>query len=456
VGLVPPGYRDSAEPSLPSFEPVGFQGPTNRLVISPYDYQAELIQPELPARFNFLAWGTKAGKTTSAIMRAVRLLWETSEKRYRWIAPFHQQTEIAKGRILKILPRGFYQWKPKLATIIGPQGSQLSFHSGERPDTLPGDDIDGAVLDEASRLREEVFNTTVSTVLATNGWILAISTPHGRNWFYHQCKKAYQGEAGYYYRRFTSIANPTMSRAALDQTMRSVPKFVFDELVLAKFVSDVASTFPSLVPCSTPTLPRNAPEKGRKYLIAMDVGQVRDRNVITIWDVLDGALVSWAIAQGRDYTLITDDTTYLSKLWNRARVFVERNNAGLPIIQSLQRRGVPLGKGPDGKIGFNTTGATKPMLVHMWSFALRNKEPLLPSREKFPDLFIEHENFEYTIAKTGHWSFAAAPGFHDDIVMSSMIGWWAVMNSYSEASVLIPGTSRRRIDRRDKILIEPS
>jgi hypothetical protein len=353
------------------------------------------------------------------------------------------------------MPKGFYKWKPKTATLIGPQGSQLSFHSGERPDTLPGDDIDGAILDEASRLREQVFNITVSTVLATEGWILAISTPHGRNWFYHQCKKGFQGEPGYFYKRFTSVRNPTMSRTALLQTMRSVPKFVFDELILAKFVSDVASTFPSLAPCSTHSLPRNRPEPGRKYLIAMDVGQIRDRNVMTIWDVLDGALVSWAIAQGRDYTYIAEDAEYLSKTWNKAKVFVERNNAGLPIIQQLQRRGVPLGKGPDEKIGFNTTGATKPMLVHMWSFALRNKEPLLPSRENFPELFVEHENYEYAISKTGHWSFEAAPGFHDDIVMSSMIGWWAVMNSFGEASVIIPGASGRRGSRRDKIIVNP-
>jgi hypothetical protein len=430
-----------------------------RLVLQPFDYQRELVEHALPARFNFLAWGTKAGKTTSAVMRMTRLLWETKDMRYRWIAPFSYQTEIGRLRILRLLPKGYFTYQAKHQIITGPRGSQLSFHSGERPDTLPGDDVDGAVLDEASRLREEVFTNTVSTLLATRGWLMAISTPHGRNWFYQQCKKAWQGEKDYFFRRYTSQANPTMDKATMDHTRRSLPEFIFREMVLAEFISQTAATFPDMMPCSTPTLPRNGPQEGRQYLLAVDVGQIRDRNVITIWDVFDAAIVSWAVAHGRDYTLIASDIQYLSKIWNEAPVLIERNGPGIPIIQMLNARGCNLAKGPSGDLGFTTTGGNKPALVHSWGLALRNGEPLLPSRDKWPDLYTEHENFEYTITKAGYWTFEAAPGFHDDIVMSCLIGWWGITHNQVAPSWWRPGEggggAAPKADPRDKTIMNP-
>jgi hypothetical protein len=200
-------------------------------------------------------------------------------------------------------------------------------------------------------------------------------------------------------------------------------------MILAEFLADTANIFPDLTPCSTPTLPQNFPQPGRQYVMGVDVGQMRDRNVITIWDVFNASLVSWAVAQGRDYTLIASDIEYLSRHWNGAPALIERNSPGLPIIQFLHARGVPQLAGPDGKLGYQTTGGNKPAMVHQWGLALRNREPILPSRDKWPDLFTEHENFEYSIAKSGHWTFEAAPGFHDDIVMSCIIGWWAVVNN---------------------------
>ncbi len=401
---------------------------THQLRLRPYDYQEILIRRELPARYNFAAWGTKAGKTTSGVMRMVRSLWETEDQNFRWIAPYYRQSEIARKRILKVLPKGYYDYAAKTQTITGPSGSTLSFHSGDRPDTIPGEDCHGVIIDEASRVKEDVYNATLSTVLATRGWILAISTPRGKNWFYQECKKGWEETPGYWFARFTSAANPTMDRKTLADTERAMPKFVYDEMVMAKFISSATGTFPDLMACSTGTLPRNAPEEGRQYIIAMDVGKIRDNNVITIWDALDGALVHWAIATGRDYSLIIEDVSYLSKLWNDAPCIIERNGPGEPIIDTLKARGVPMVTGPQGEPGHTTTAGNKPLLVHQWSMALRNGEPMLPSPARFPELHTEHANFEYSISPAGNWTFEAATGHHDDIVMSCLLGWWAITN----------------------------
>lgn len=443
------------EPAVEFREPV--KGKKATLRLNPHNYQLDLVpqayngelHDPLPARFAFYAWGSKAGKTTSAILRAAALLWGTQDRIYRWIAPFHRQSKIAESRLRKVLPEPHFKWVAGDRALIGPKGTVLTFHSGDRPDTIPGEDCDGVFLDEASRLKEDVFDNTMSTVLSTNGWVMGISTPLGKNWFWKQCVLGMKREANHYYRHFPTTVNPLFftseGRQNLRETKLSLPDVIFRQIVLAEFVAETSSIFPSLDPCGSPHLPKTSPSGRKTYMIAVDVGQVVDYNVSTVWDVFDGSLVAWWRVRGMDYPGIEANLAALSKKWNDARIYVERNGPGLGIVQHLAHNGYNVGKGPDGKLGFQMTGATKPALVHSWGLALRNKEPLIPMRDhpyggdSWPSLYEEHEQFEYTITKKGHWQFAApqAAEAHDDIVMSCILGWWAI-----GANTTVPRFSR--------------
>lgn len=75
-------------------------------------------------------------------------------------------------------------------TII-PTEAVLSFESGEKPDNLFGEDVWAAVMDEASRMREEAFHA-----------VRSIGNVKGRkNWFYNGCRKAEGGEPGHSYHK---------------------------------------------------------------------------------------------------------------------------------------------------------------------------------------------------------------------------------------------------------------
>ncbi len=456
------GYDDASENG--NGEPNGASKSVANIYLNPHDYQVDLLTEKLPSRLNFYAWGSKAGKTTSMVLRLIRLLWETEGKRYRWIAPFHRQSKIAENRIRRAFPAGYFKYKASERAIIGPQGSILTFHSGDRPDTIPGEDVDGAVLDEAARLKEEAYEATLSTTFATNGWIVAISTPTGRNWFYREYRLGEKRQANHFAKHFPTYVNPIFQtpegRRNLEESRASLPVPVYEQLVEAKFIADTATIFPDLEPCASPHVPESLPEQGKIYVIAMDVGQIVDFNVSTVWDVLDGSLVDWVRYNGVAYPQIQYDTAQLSKRWNNAIVWVESNGPGLPIAQNLAIAGVPVGKGPGGNIGFSMTSGSKPALVHAWSLALRNQEPILPlrypspgqdPRRCWPELYAEHEEFEYAIGKTGHWSFSAAGSGHDDTVMSCLIGWYAVTKNTTIPKYWVPGT-RRRGGRRDRII----
>jgi hypothetical protein len=439
--------------------------PVATVHLSAHDYQQELLNENPPRRLNFFAWGSKAGKTTSMVLRMIRLVWETEGKRYRWIAPFHRQSKIAEDRIRRAFPAGFFKYRASERSITGPRGTVLTFHSGDRPDTIPGEDVDGAVLDEAARLKEEVYEATLSTTFATNGWIVAISTPTGRNWFYREFRLGEERKANHFAKHYPTYINPIFQTEAgkqnLAESKASIPAAVYEQLVEAKFVADTATIFPDIEPCGSSYVPEPVPTEGKVYIIAMDVGQVVDYNVSTVWDVFDASLVDWVRYNGVDYPQIEYDTSQLSKRWNGAKVYVERNSPGLPIVQSLAKAGVPCGLGPDGGLGFQTTAGSKSAIVHAWGLALRNQEPILPMRYPmpgqdprrcFPELYAEHENFEYTINKRGNWSFGAGGGGHDDIVISCMIGWWAISQNTTVPKYWKPGT-QPRAGRRDRTIV---
>jgi hypothetical protein len=59
----------------------------------------------------------------------------------------------------------------------------IRFKSGEKTDSLYDEDVWAAVLDEASRMREEAFHAIRSTLTATRGKVRLIGNAKGRkNW----------------------------------------------------------------------------------------------------------------------------------------------------------------------------------------------------------------------------------------------------------------------------------
>jgi len=78
-----------------------------------------------------------------------------------WIAPVYQQTKIAFKRITRYLPSHVYRKNESDLTITMPNGAILCFKSGEKPNNLYGEDVYFAVLDEASRMRQEVWGAMV-------------------------------------------------------------------------------------------------------------------------------------------------------------------------------------------------------------------------------------------------------------------------------------------------------
>ena len=148
-----------------------------------------------PARYVVIEASTKAGKTLGCLVWQMGRVIEDGGVHW-WVAPVYAQARMAYERALGMLPRPIVASKSRSTLEIGlVNGARWAFRSGEQPDNLYGEDVRSAVIDEASRCRDEAWHAVRSTLTATKGPIRAIGNVRGRsNWHYRLARAAEAGE----------------------------------------------------------------------------------------------------------------------------------------------------------------------------------------------------------------------------------------------------------------------
>jgi len=89
----------------------------------------------------------------------------------------------------------------------------------------------------------------------------------------------------------------------------------------------------------------------------------------------------------------------------------------------LIQHDLAIGRGPDGKYGFNTTATTKPPLIQGLASALEHEGFLVPA-----DYADELRTYEVQMGSGGHPAFSAPTGRNDDRVISLALCWYAMSN----------------------------
>ncbi len=150
-----------------------------------------------------------------------------------------QQAEIAFRRMkTQVTDVNFFQSNETKLLLTLPTGSRIEFKSGEKPDNLYGDDVFAAVIDEASRMREESWYAMRSTLTATQGKCKLIGNVKGKkNWFYKLGERARSGESDYRYFKITAydaVKAGILKLEEVEQAKRDLPENVFNELYLAE------------------------------------------------------------------------------------------------------------------------------------------------------------------------------------------------------------------------------
>jgi hypothetical protein len=351
---------------------------------------------------------TKSGKTVSCIFWLAEQAMRGREgQNFWWIAPVYTQAEIAFRRMkfglhregnTQIYQSGGFRGAN---TITMANGTRIWFKSGENPDSLYGEDVYAAVIDEASRVKEEAWHAIRSTLTATRGPIRIIGNVKGRkNWFYQLARRAEAGEPNMEYHRLIAhdaIEAHVLERDEIEDAKRSLPENVFRELYLAEASDDGGNPFgiAHIQACIKPALSQYEP-------------------VAWGWDL--GKALDWTVGIGLDrYGDVAaferfqkpwpETVSTIIRITNGRPALVDSTGLGDPIVDYLQR---DFGSNFEG---FRFGSGSKQQLMEGLAVGIQQREI------GYPDgvLVVELESFEYEYSRTGV-SYAAAEGMHDDCV----------------------------------------
>lgn len=251
-------------------------------------YQEAFLYSE--ARYTIVEASTKVGKTFSHIwwiFERAHAEWNEPGFNHWWVAPSHNQAEIAFQRIKQIL-RGVPGYKinnssPK--TITTPIGSIIHFKTAKDPDSLFGEDVYSVVFDEAPRASYAAFVALRSTVTFTNAPIKMIGNFGGKSNWMHVLKEKSKEDSKYAYFKVTAwdaVEAGILDREEVEQAQRDLSTAEFKSLYLAEEMEseDMLCSYEAIDNLFT----NDFVKSGSKYITADIALHGSDRFVLFVWD----------------------------------------------------------------------------------------------------------------------------------------------------------------------------
>lgn len=207
-----------------------------------------------PARFKLLRAGRRWRKTGFAVVQAF-FGYEGADRRYPgafeggqigWWVPSMTSRYIV-GDWLPI--RGMAAQVPGTRIeeanhrVVLPSGGSIMMLTGDNPDSGRGLGLDGAVLEEATLLSEQLWTETIrATLVDRRGWGLFIFTPKGLNWL-HGLEKAAEHKPGWRTFHYRSDENPHIDPEELEELTHDMSTLVRRQEIDAEYVTFGAGMF---------------------------------------------------------------------------------------------------------------------------------------------------------------------------------------------------------------------
>lgn len=375
-----------------------------------------------PAKVKILSMGRRWGKTIlGGVLVALTL---QQHGRVAWIAPTYKNTRALWRWLLQALADDIAQKRISVnqadRTIETRRNGFMALFSGDNIDSIRGEAFHLVVIDEAAKLPETAWTDAIMPTLADfNGDAVLISTPRGRNWFWSEWQR---GQSGDPLQRSWSAPTgdnpmPTI-RSAVEKARTRVPERTFRQEWLAEFVDDSGGVFRRVAAAATAT-PIDAAAPGGNYIIGVDWAKTADFTVFAVLDADSRELVHLDRFNQIDYAIQVARLRVLAERFAPIAIIAERNNIGEPLIEQLQRDGLPVQP-------FTTTNASKMRIIDALALAFERQEiRILPD----PVLLGELQVFEMQRLPSGLLRYSAPSGLHDDTVMALALAWHGVASA---------------------------
>lgn len=384
-----------------------------------------------PARFKVLCMGRRWGKTVlggtlglNAARQGGLVMWmglSFPNTRQLWSWALRYAWPAIKG--------GYATFNKTEKSINFKNGGQFLVFSGDSYDGVRGMEFNLAILDEAAKINEEAWYGAVRPTLATtNGSAFIISSPHGKNWFYHAWARGQDPlETDWQSWRAPTNANPIPEvQADMITAKRDTPERTYREEWLAEFVDDGGEVFRRVRPAQR-AIWQDTAIAGHQYVIGADWGRSNDYTVFAVADVTEQAIVHIDRSNQIEYALQRGRIEALYRRFHATAIVAESNAMGEPIIELMRRDGLNV-------IPFQTTNATKQAIIDALANAFERDAIGLPKDgEVMPVVIGELEAFSMTRLPSGLIRYEAPSGMHDDCVMAIALAWHGAAGQFEPA-----------------------
>ena len=400
--------------------------PTRIEFVRPQLYAKQLEAIYAPERYSLIEASTKSGKTVGCMVWLTEQAWlgKTGHE-FWWIAPILEQARIVFRRLKRGLSAGSFSTNESDPSITLVNGAVLRFKGADNPDSLYGEDVHAAVIDEATRVKEDAWFAVRSTLTATRGKVRIIGNVKGRrNWAYRLARRAESGEPDMHYARITAydaIQAGVLAQQEIDDARAQLPAAVFRELYEAEPSDDEGNPFgiAAIRDCLEPLHTTCKPA-----CWGWDLARAKDWT----WGIAlcdHGAVCRserWNQSQYPNLDSSKDETGSHPEYWEvtlrrirdlvgRTPAAVDSTGPGGPIDQALngEHRTIE---------GFVFTAKTKQLLMEGLAVAIQQHQISFPEGP----LQLELEAFEYQYTATGV-RYGAPEGMHDDGVCALALAW---------------------------------
>jgi phage terminase large subunit-like protein len=397
---------------------------------SPRPSQAAIFSAK--ERFLILDAGRRFGKSLTGLNWLLAGACERPRENW-YVSPIYSQGKMAFRTFLSAAHKGkaedvFKSISHSEMRIEFVNGAAMTFKSADNPDNLRGEGLHRVVVDEAARVRREVWEAILRPAVSdTHGRVLFISTPKGKNWFYELFTRGQDPLQPEFesFKRFPTADNPKVLASDIEQARQSLPVDVFSQEYLAEFLENSAGVFRNIEACIGSI--REEPLPGKEYRGGLDLARTTDFSVLTIFDTAGRQVfldrfnqLSWAVQKDRFIPVIRK---------YRAKVAVDATGVGDPIVEDLKRAGLDI-------IPYVFTSESKKRLIETAMVGFDQKQIRILNDEVQRG---ELDMFEYRMGKTGTVQYSAPEGAHDDCVIALCLAWYLL-----HGPIIIPSVARIR------------
>lgn len=333
-----------------------------------------------------------------------------------------------------------YNEGDRTVTIKG-TGTRAEFKTGEKPNLLFGPAVHGAIVDEASRMKEQAWIALQTTMTQTMGPIrVASNTDQGKtNWFYPLYMKGYARNPDGS-KKFPEIVswsiktyeNPHVKPEAFKRLVNTLPPSAYQSLVEAVFPEDALTVFRNVYKVVVddpegwnrvdPIIQKYRHD--RTFVVGVDLAKYSDYTVIVVMDADTREIVYFDRLNLRLWESQMQRIEMVSTYYGGAQVVLDSTGVGDPIYERMTLLGVPV-------VPYLFNNASKMRLVDNLAIGIENRDVKIP--RSLEQLINELTMYEYKLSESGVIKFSAPDreGIFDDAVMALALCFYGAATPFS-------------------------